>query len=102
MNITTKEINMKITYNELVEMIVEKFRAPISLLEVDGETSRLIKGLPLTYFLRYISKANDEIEEKVDFHIEVVNDGIVKIKNGGRMFILEQDNADNVLNFDIG
>ncbi|WBW94748.1 hypothetical protein [Oceanirhabdus sp. W0125-5] len=93
----------KITYKELVEEIISNFEAPISLLELIGDTSRLINGLPITYLLRYISKKeNDNEEGNGEYFIKHINDTLLKIEKDDRVFILEQDSSDNVLNFDIG
>lgn len=93
----------KITYKELVEEIISNFEAPISLLEVIGDSSRLINGLPITYLLRYISKNEDDNEEKSDeYFVKHINNTLLKIEKDDRVFILEQDSSDNVLNFDIG
>ena len=93
----------KITYKELVEEIISNFEAPISLLELIGESSRLINGLPITYLLRYISKNDSDNEKQKDeYFIKKINDTLLKIEKDDRVFILEQDSSDNVLNFDIG
>ncbi|MCM1991026.1 hypothetical protein [Oceanirhabdus seepicola] len=93
----------KITYKQLVEEIISNFEAPISLLEVIGDNSRLINGLPITYLLRYISKNDDNNEEKIDeYFVKHINNTLLKIEKDDRVFILEQDSSDNVLNFDIG
>ena len=97
----------KITYKELVEEIISNFEAPISLLEVIGESSRLINGLPITYLLRYISKNDDADEEnneekRDEYFVKHINNTLLKIEKEDRVFILEQDSSDNVLNFDIG
>lgn len=88
------------TYTQLMDLVIERFKAPISLLEVEDNNSRLIKGLPITYLLRYISQG--EIQGEEGFKVTEISECIIKIETSNKVFVLEQDSNDNVLNFDIG
>lgn len=81
----------KITYKELVEEIISNFEAPISLLEMIGDSTRLINGLPMTYLLRYLSKEDGNNEEKRDeYFVKHINNTLLKIEKDDKVFILDK------------
>lgn len=93
----------KIKINELIDLVIRNFQAPISMLEVNDEETRLINGLPITYLLRFISrKAEENKETNGEFEVEVVSKQLMKVKTNSTIMVIEQDTFDNVLNFDIG
>lgn len=93
----------KVKTEELFDLIIKNFKAPISLLEVKKKETRLIKGLPITYLLRFISRiAEENPEYNGEVEIEEISKELLKIKLHTSIIIVEQDTDDNVLNFDIG
>ncbi|MCT4593816.1 MAG: hypothetical protein N4A57_06050 [Anaeromicrobium sp.] len=95
---------MKVSMQELMDLVIQNFKAPISLLEFKDGKTQLINGLPITYFLRFISKNAEEMTEFNDeFHVEEISSTILKIQvTDSYIIIIEQDTEENVLNFDIG
>lgn len=95
---------MRINMQQLMDLVIKNFKAPISLLEYRDGNTQLINGLPITYFLRFISKNAEEVQGfDGTFNVEEVSPTVLKIEVAkSYIIIIEQDTEENVLNFDIG